>query len=121
VACALALAAATLDGFTVVSLFWALLNLVPVVPLDGGRLCQAWLGAGKQRLALTISLVCSVALAMLSFQDQLWLGLQNSVLAFLDIRAGTRVGGGMCSRSFSSACWHGIAGSNYGTSRKFRG
>lgn len=88
---------AMLDSFTIVSLFWALLNLVPVVPLDGGRLCQAYLGAGKQRLALTISLVCSVALALLSFQNQLWIGLQNSVLDLLDIRAGTRVGGGVFS------------------------
>ena len=86
-----------LDNFTAVSLFWALLNLVPIVPLDGGRLCQAWLGVGKQRLALTISLVCSAAIALLSFESGLWLGLQNSVLRLLDIRASTRIGGGVFS------------------------
>ncbi|MFN0077377.1 MAG: site-2 protease family protein [Prosthecobacter sp.] len=84
-----------LDAFTVISLFWALLNLVPIVPLDGGRLCLAWLGPGKQRQALTISLVCAAAMAAISFERDLWLGLQNSVLRLLDIRAGTRVGGGM--------------------------
>ncbi len=86
-----------LDAFTIVSLFWALLNLVPIVPLDGGRLCLAYLGAAKQRQALTISLVCAVLLALLSFEHDLWLGLQNSVLNLLDIRARTRVGGGLFS------------------------
>jgi len=83
-----------LDGFTVVSIFWALLNLVPVLPLDGGRLCQAYLGPNKLRQTLTISIVCAVALALLSFERDLWLGLQNGVLGLLEIRAGNRVGGG---------------------------
>ena len=86
-----------LDSFTAVSLFWALLNLVPIVPLDGGRLCQAWLGVEKQRLALTISLVCAAAIALLSFESDLWLELQNGVLRLLDIRASTRIGGGVFS------------------------
>lgn len=84
-----------LDGFTVVSIFWALLNLVPVLPLDGGRLCQAYLGPGKLRQVLTISLVCAVALGLLSFERAPWLGLQNGVLQLLEIRAQTRVGGGI--------------------------
>ncbi len=85
----------TLDSFTVVSIFWALLNLVPIVPLDGGRLCAAFLGAGKLRQVLTISMVCAAGLALLSFRDQLWLNLQDTVLDVLDIDAGTRVGGGI--------------------------
>lgn len=88
-----------LDAFTVVSLFWALLNLVPIVPLDGGRLCQAYLGSTKRRQALTISLVCAVAMALLSFQDQLWLGFQDSILSLLDIHVdrNMRIGGGVFS------------------------
>lgn len=84
-----------LDGFIVVSIFWALLNLLPVVPLDGGRLCGAFLGAQRWRQVLKISLVCSVVLMLLSFADGMWLGLQDTVLHLLDIRAGTRVGGGV--------------------------
>lgn len=84
-----------LDGFTVVSIFWALLNLVPVLPLDGGRLCEAYLGPGRLRQVLTISIVCAVTLALLSFENDLWLGLQNGVLNLLDIRARNRVGGGI--------------------------
>lgn len=84
-----------LDGFTVVSIFWALLNLLPVVPLDGGHICQASTGPGRQRQVLVISLVCSVALALLSFQDAFWLGMQTRILSLLDIHARTRVGGGL--------------------------
>lgn len=84
-----------LDAFTVVSIFWALLNLVPVLPLDGGHLCQAWLGPRKRRQVLIISLTCAVVLALLSVTSDLWLGLQNGVLNRLEIRAHTRVGSGI--------------------------
>jgi stage IV sporulation protein FB len=84
-----------LDGFTIVSIFWALLNLLPILPLDGGHLCRAYAGAGKQRQVLVISLVCAAVLALLSFQNAFWLGLQDRVLALLDIHARTRVGGGL--------------------------
>lgn len=47
--------------FMFVSIFWAILNLVPILPLDGGRLCSAI--TGKPRLALRISLVTAVVLA----------------------------------------------------------
>jgi len=40
--------------FIFVSIFWALLNLVPILPLDGGKLCSAI--TGKPRLALRIGL-----------------------------------------------------------------
>ncbi|MBL9181785.1 MAG: hypothetical protein JNN17_06570 [Verrucomicrobiaceae bacterium] len=81
------------DAFTVVSLFWALLNLVPILPLDGGRLCAASLG--RMRPALVISLVCAVLLALSGMQDRLWLDLQNTILQTIDIRAHTRIGGGV--------------------------
>lgn len=81
------------DAFTVVSLFWALLNLVPILPLDGGRLCAAFLG--RMRPALVISLVCAVLLAFSGMQDRLWLDMQNTILQTIDIRAHTRIGGGI--------------------------
>lgn len=81
------------DAFTVVSLFWALLNLVPILPLDGGRLCAAFLG--RMRPALVISFVCAVLLAFSGMQDRLWLDMQNMILQTIDIRAHTRIGGGI--------------------------
>lgn len=47
--------------FVFVSIFWSILNLVPILPLDGGRLCSAI--TGKQRLALRISFVTAIVLA----------------------------------------------------------
>jgi Zn-dependent protease len=47
--------------FFLVSISWAVLNLLPILPLDGGRLCSAI--TGKPRLALRISLVTAVVLA----------------------------------------------------------
>jgi stage IV sporulation protein FB len=84
-----------LDGFTVISIFWALLNLVPVLPLDGGNLCRTWLGPTKQTQALKISLACAVTLALLSLVPELWLGLQDGVLRLLQIEARIRVGSGI--------------------------
>lgn len=84
-----------LDSFTAVSLFWALLNLIPIIPLDGGRLCAALLGRTGQKTALKVSLVCAAALALLAFEDGLWVGLQNGILNLLQVDVYTRVGGGI--------------------------
>ncbi|MFM7603741.1 MAG: metalloprotease [Prosthecobacter sp.] len=48
--------------FVFVSLFWAVLNLVPILPLDGGRLCAAI--SGNKRMALRISWVTALVLAV---------------------------------------------------------
>ncbi|MBE7496105.1 MAG: hypothetical protein HS117_14270 [Verrucomicrobiaceae bacterium] len=81
------------DSFTVVSIFWALLNLVPILPLDGGRLCAALLG--KMRTALVISLVCAIVLAVSALDTRAWVDMQTAILRLIDIRAGTRIGGGL--------------------------
>lgn len=81
------------DAFTVISLFWALLNLVPILPLDGGRICAAYLG--NMRQALRISLACAIAVALSSQMSELWYSMQNRILSTLDIDAGTRIGGGI--------------------------
>ncbi|BCX48749.1 zinc metalloprotease M50B family [Haloferula helveola] len=65
----------------VISIFWAVINLVPVIPLDGGRLVAALLGPSKRVLALQISLVAAIAVAlgmfflMKSFLFPIFLGL----------------------------------------------
>lgn len=50
-----------------ISLFWALLNLLPVLPLDGGHLLNALLGPQRIRITLWISLVVSTLLGVLVF------------------------------------------------------
>ena len=51
-----------------VSLFWALLNLIPVIPLDGGRLMDSTLGPRRIDLTLKISMVVAVIAAVLLFK-----------------------------------------------------
>lgn len=45
--------------FVSVSLFWAVLNLFPIIPLDGGHILQALLGPQKLKIALGISIFCA--------------------------------------------------------------
>jgi hypothetical protein len=47
------------------------------------------------RPALVISLLCAVLLAFSGMQDRLWLDMQNTILQTIDIRAHTRIGGGI--------------------------
>jgi stage IV sporulation protein FB len=63
------------DSFTVVSIFWALL--------------------GKMRTALVISLVCAIVLALSALDTRAWVDMQTAILRLIDIRAGTRIGGGL--------------------------
>ena len=48
-----------------ISFFWAILNLLPVLPMDGGRLVEAALGPARMRATLTISLVTAIVVAVL--------------------------------------------------------
>lgn len=58
-----------LGGFVTVSIFWALFNLLPILPLDGGHISKAILGPRKLRTALVVSLVCAVGMALLFLQS----------------------------------------------------
>jgi stage IV sporulation protein FB len=44
----------------IVSLFWALLNLIPVFPLDGGQMMAAALGPQRRKLCLQLSIAVAV-------------------------------------------------------------
>lgn len=55
-------------SFISISLFWAFLNLLPIVPLDGGHIALALFGPRRERFALMLSLVCAVAMAVLAIQ-----------------------------------------------------
>ena len=52
----------------VVSIFWALLNCVPVWPLDGGQMLHAALGERKIALTHQIGMVVAIIVAVISIQ-----------------------------------------------------
>ena len=56
-----------LHTLLVISLFWAVLNLLPVLPLDGGRILEALLGTRRIRTTLWISIVVSLVCGLLMF------------------------------------------------------
>lgn len=49
-----------------ISFVWAILNLLPVLPLDGGRLMETLLGPGRIRLTLQISIAVAVIIGVLA-------------------------------------------------------
>ena len=73
-----------IGSFLFISIFWGALNLLPIIPMDGGRISEAAFGPAKERLALTISLVCAVALALYMgiSQGQLFAALFFGMLAY---------------------------------------
>ncbi len=49
-----------------ISFFWAIINLIPVLPLDGGRLMESLLGPQRIRTTLMISMLVAAAIAIAS-------------------------------------------------------
>ena len=47
-----------------ISFFWAILNLLPVLPLDGGQMLNAVLGPARIKITLWISIVVAVTAAI---------------------------------------------------------
>jgi stage IV sporulation protein FB len=50
-----------------ISFIWAILNLLPVLPLDGGRILQTLLGPRRIKLTLMISMAVAVGVGLLYF------------------------------------------------------
>lgn len=50
-----------------ISFFWAILNLLPVVPLDGGQMLNAALGPARIKITLWISIIVAIVAAFAMF------------------------------------------------------
>jgi len=53
-----------LHVFVTISIFWGLLNLVPIFPLDGGQILNGILGPRRWRLTLQIGVGCCAVLIL---------------------------------------------------------
>ena len=51
-----------------ISFIWAIFNLMPVFPLDGGQLLNAILGPKRRNITHTIGILVAVALAALGLR-----------------------------------------------------
>jgi stage IV sporulation protein FB len=53
-----------LGAFTYISIFWGILNLVPIYPLDGGHVLLHFLGPRLAKITYTVGIVCAIALGI---------------------------------------------------------
>ena len=75
-----------------INLFWGLMNLLPVYPLDGGQICRAalshWRPYDGVDMSLKISLIFAIGVALAAFQfGQTYSALLFGILAFENFQA----------------------------------
>ncbi len=56
-----------LERLVIVSFVWAILNLLPVLPLDGGQMLNAALGPARIKLTLWITILVAIAVGLAMF------------------------------------------------------
>ncbi len=81
-----------IDSAVYTSVFWAILNLVPVLPMDGGRIAEqllsVYLQRPAQREATILSIVVASGIALWAFQIQSSvLGMNFMLLAILNYQS----------------------------------
>lgn len=79
------------------SFLWALLNLIPVLPLDGGRVCSSIveLCGAPASVAIQISLIASIAVAVYSYSHgQTFLALMFAMFGYGNYQTLQHYGGG---------------------------
>ena len=66
------------------NLFLTVLNLLPILPLDGGHITRALYGTDREHAALKLSFYCAIGVAAFSFLvwHQLWTAMFFGMLAW---------------------------------------
>lgn len=78
------------EGFigdlAIISIFWAILNLVPVLPMDGGIMMSSILGPSRLELSLKISMTVAIvgAIALIASKVTLLFPIFLGMFAFLN-------------------------------------
>ena len=75
-----------------INLWWGLVNLLPVYPLDGGQICRAALGHWRPRdgvgISLKLSLLTAIGVALAAYRfDQTYAAFLFGILAFENFQA----------------------------------
>lgn len=65
-----------------VSIFWALLNLIPVYPLDGGQMMAAALGPQRRKLCLQLSIAVAVIASVILYTQKIGIMMPIFMLYF---------------------------------------
>jgi len=52
------------DDFIIISIFWAIFNCLPVLPLDGGRMVEAALGPRRIQTTLMVSMISAAVVGV---------------------------------------------------------
>jgi Zn-dependent protease len=80
--------------FLWVNFFWTAINLLPVLPLDGGQIVRDLLGPRYRSVAIWLGVVCGVLVGVWAFTiGQLFLGIMMLLLAFSNFQGGRASGG----------------------------
>lgn len=71
-----------------ISLIWAVFNLLPILPMDGGRMVETALGPGRRKTTLLISCITGAVVCIAGFaMGQPILGIFVGMFAFQSFKA----------------------------------
>jgi Zn-dependent protease len=84
-----ALYMALIDSAIYTSVFWAILNLIPVLPMDGGRIAQELIAMNRftdgRRETIILGIVVAIMVAIMGFQNERsTLAINFMILAILN-------------------------------------
>jgi stage IV sporulation protein FB len=72
-----------------VNFFWTLINLLPILPLDGGQIFRDLAGPERAGLVRWVAVICAVGVAAWALQaGMIFLGLMAAYLAYVNFQSG---------------------------------
>lgn len=79
-----------------INVVWTFLNLMPILPLDGGQVLREALGPSRANLTRTVSLVAAALLCVAALYFGFYIAaIVAGVLGFLNFRGNAPTGGGV--------------------------